>query len=744
MEETMALRVALRSIPLALFLVACSASRPAMSVATGGTPEAPAPEASSHGAVATAPAASSAERTWKYPSAARGDVVDDYHGTKVADPYRWLEDPDSAATKSWVTAENEVTFAYLDQIPERKELRERLTELWNFERFGLPGKGGQSYVFTRNDGLQNQAVYYALDSLEAKPRELLDPNTMSKDGTVAIGGTSFSEDGRYFAYAVADGGSDWNTWRIRTVADGKDMPEALRWIKFSRPAWNHDNTGFYYGRYDAPKEGAELEAVNYYNKLYYHKLGTDQSADELVYKRDDHKEWRFGPIVTEDGRFLVLDVSESSDEKNRVFYKSLEAPGGEVVVLLPEPDADYSFVGNEGRTFWFLTNRAAPRGRVIAIDIDKPEVANWKELIAEAPETLSDVSMIGNHFVCNYLKDARSLVRVFDVSGTHVRDVDLPGLGTAAGFSGRRDDPETFYSYTAFTAPTTIFRYDVSTGKSSVFREPKLKFDPSVYTTEQIFYRSKDGTRVPMFLTHKQGLVRNGATPTLLYGYGGFNQSMTPAFSVSRIAWLELGGIYAVANLRGGGEYGEAWHEAGTKQKKQNVFDDFIAAAQWLIDNRYTRSDKLAIQGGSNGGLLVGACITQRPELFGAALPAVGVMDMLRFQEFTIGWAWTSDFGSSKNANEFQSLYAYSPYHRIRAGTCYPPTLITTADHDDRVVPGHSFKFAAAIQHAQACDNPVLIRIDVRSGHGAGKPTTKQIEQTTDELSFLVRELAMR
>jgi len=676
-----------------------------------------------------------------YPPAERVELVEDYHGTKVADPYRWLEDPDSEPTRAWVEAENKLTFAYLERIPERPQIKQRLTELWNYERFGLPQSAKGRYVYSRNDGLQPQAVIYLSEGLGGTPRVLLDPNTLSKDGTVALSGMRLSDDGRYLAYAVADGGSDWNIWRVRDVATGADLADTLRWIKFVQPSWLPDGSGFFYGRYDAPAEGAELEAVNYNQKLFFHKLGAEQKDDELVYKRDDQKEWMFAPIVSEDGRFLVIDVSHGTDPRNRIFYRDLSDPASGVVELLNEFDANYSFLGNEGSTFWFFTNLDAPRGRVLAIDTKDPARANWKEVIPQAAETLASISLVGNRFIGSYLKDARSLVRVFDVDGMFAAEVKLPGMGTAAGFGGRRDEQETFYSFAGFTQPSAIYRYDVKSGASEVFREPKLLFDPALFDTEQVFAKSKDGTKVPMFLTYKKGLERNGQNPTLLYGYGGFNQSMTPGFNPARIAWMERGGVYAVANLRGGGEYGEEWHLAGTKLRKQNVFDDFIASAEWLIAQKYTSTPKLAIQGGSNGGLLVGAAITQRPELFGAALPAVGVMDMLRFHKFTIGWGWTSDYGCSDDPEEFKALYAYSPYHRLSPNRCYPPTMVTTADHDDRVVPAHSFKFAAQLQHAQACDNPALIRIDVRAGHGAGKPTAKLIEQYTDETAFLLAAL---
>ncbi|MCC6406813.1 MAG: S9 family peptidase, partial [Planctomycetes bacterium] len=694
------------------------------------------------------PASSRAAKPLAYPPAARGDVVDEYHGEKVADPYRWLEELDSPQTRAWIEAENAVTFGYLGEIDARAKLAKRLGELWNYERYTPPAKNGSRYFFAKNDGLQNQSVVYYVDGLEGTPKVLLDPNTLSKDGTVALGGSTVSADGRWYAYGIADGGSDWTTWRVRDVEKGHDLADTIRWTKFNTPAWRKDGSGFYYARYAEPEQGAELKAKNENQRVYYHALFTDQAEDVLVYERPDQPQWGFSGEVTDDGAYLVLNASQGTDPKNRVFYKALEptgerGDGSKIVPLLVDFDASYDFLGNHGSTFFFLTNLAASRQRVIAIDVAKPERANWREIVAERAETLQSVSLVGGRLVCNYLADAHSKVLIHALDGRFEREVALPGLGTAGGFGGEIDEMETFYSFASFTSPPTIFRYDFTTGESSLFRRSPTNFDASAYTTEQVFYTSKDGTRVPMFLTYKKGLARNGKNPTLLYGYGGFNLPLTPSFAPSRIAWLELGGVYALANLRGGSEYGEAWHEAGTKTKKQNVFDDFIAAAEYLIREKWTSSEKLAIQGGSNGGLLVGACLLQRPELFGAALPAVGVMDMLRFREFTIGWAWESDYGSVKNPDEYRAIRAYSPVHNTATGTCYPPTLITTADHDDRVFPAHSFKFAAALQAAQGCANPILIRIDVRSGHGAGKPTSKQIEQAADELSFLVRELGI-
>lgn len=696
------------------------------------------------GAALIAAACSTVSHKFQYPVTAKTNVVDHYHGTAVADPYRWLEDDNSPETKAWVEAQNKVTFAYLNAIPGRDRIKARLTKLWNFERYGVPFKEGGRYFYTRNDGLQNQSVLYTVEQLDAEPRVLLDPNKLSADGTVALSGLAISEDGNLLAYGTSASGSDWEEWHVRDVRTGSDLPDHLQWVKFSDASWKKDSSGFYYSRYDAPKPGDTLKGVNKFHKLYFHKLGTGQSADELVYERKDQPDWGFGGEVTEDGRYLIIHASEGTDPKNRVLYEDLSKSGSPVVELLMEFDASYNFIGNDGPIFWFKTDLNAPRSRVIAIDITQPQRANWKEIIPQTADTLEGVGVLNNQFIASYLHDAHTAVKVFTLDGRFVREVALPGLGTAGGFGGKRADTESFYSFTSFTTPGMIYRYDAATGASTVFRAPKVDFDSSAYETKQVFYTSKDGTRVPMFLVHKKGVKLDGSNPTLLYGYGGFNISLTPSFSVSRVAWLEMGGVYALANLRGGGEYGEDWHQAGTKLRKQNVFDDFIAAAEWLIANKYTSPKKLAIQGGSNGGLLVGACMTQRPELFGAALPAVGVMDMLRFHKFTIGWAWCSDFGSADNSDEFKALYQYSPYHNLKPGVKYPSTMITTADHDDRVVPAHSFKFAARLQEYHQGENPVLIRIDVKAGHGAGKPTTKLIEEKTDELSFLAKELGMK
>lgn len=682
-------------------------------------------------------------KTNNYPPARKSDQVDNYHGVKVADPYRWLEDLDSEETRQWVEAENKLTFAFLNSIPERAAIRDRLTKLWDYEKYGVPFKEGNRYFYTRNSGLQNQSVLYTVNTLDAQPQEVLDPNVLSADGTVAVTGMQASHDGKLLAYSLSASGSDWQEWKVRDVATGKDLSDDLKWVKFSGVSWTRDGQGFFYSRYDEPKADA-LRATNYFQKIYYHKLGTTQAEDVLVYERPDQKEWLFGGNVTEDGNYLIINVSEGTDVKSRIYYKDLKAKDAPVVKLLDDFDAAYLFVGNQGTRFWFQTDLQAPRGKIIEIDVAKPERANWKVVVPESKETLQVTSFVDHKFVLNYLKDAYTQVKVYDTTGKFVNEIAFPGIGTADGFGGKSTDKETFCAFTGFTTPTTIYRYDFTTGKSTIFRQPKVDFKPSDFETKQVFYTSKDGTKVPMFITHKKGLKLDGNNPTYLYGYGGFNISLTPAFSVGNLVWMEMGGVYAQPNLRGGGEYGEEWHQAGMKLKKQNVFDDFIAAGEWLIANKYTSTPKLSIGGGSNGGLLVGAALTQRPDLFGAAIPAVGVMDMLRFQKFTIGWAWVSDYGSSDNADDFKALYAYSPLHNIKPGTSYPPTMITTADHDDRVWPGHSFKFAATLQAAQAGDAPVLIRIETKAGHGAGKPTSKIIDEIADRWAFLVKTLATK
>ncbi len=670
----------------------------------------------------------------EYASARAGTV-------RVADPYRWLEELDSAETRAWIEAQNKVTDAYLAQVEGRADIKAKLSTLWNYERFGLPEKKAGRYFYTRNDGLQNQAVLYVADSLDATPRVLLDPNQLAADGTIALTGIELSEDGRYMAYGTSSGGSDWQEWFVRKVDSGKDTGDHLRWVKFSGASWAKDGSGFYYARYDAPEGEDPLRAVNENQKVYFHRLGTDQAADALVYARPDQPKWGFGSQVSDDGRFLIFGVWQGTDERNRLFYQRLDRDQGTTVELIDELIASFSYIHNEGDTFYFLTNHEAPRSRVIAIDLANPAQSAWREVVPQTEATLTRVSAVGGRFVLHYLKDAHSQVVVAGLDGQIEREIILPGLGTASGLEGGYKDSETFYSYTSFTEPHAIYRLDVETGVSTVFRRPQTGFDGSRYETRQVFYPSKDGTRIPMFITARKGVHIDGMQPTLLYGYGGFNIPLTPSYSVPVAVWLEMGGVYALANLRGGGEYGKAWHEAGMKLNRQNAFDDFASAAEYLIAEGWTQPDRLAIHGRSNGGLLAAAVAQQRPELFAASVPGVGVLDMLRFNKFTIGWAWESDFGSPQDPTEFDAIYAYSPLHNIRPGVAYPATLITTGDHDDRVFPAHSFKYAAALQTAYSGDQPMLIRIDTRGGHGAGKPTSMQIEEWTDVLGFLQREL---
>jgi prolyl oligopeptidase len=688
--------------------------------------------------------AGDSQPAFKYPSAPTSNQVDDYFGTKVPDPYRPLENPDSPESRKWIEAEDKITFDFLKTIPERDGIKKRLTEVWDYARFGVPFKEKNCYFLSKNSGLQNQSVLYTTTNLSRQPRELLDPNALAKDGTIALSGLEVSDDAKLLAYGLSTAGSDWQQWKVRDVETGKDRPDQLDWIKFSGASWKKDGSGFFYSRYDKPDEKDKLRSQVYNHKLFFHQLGTPQSQDKLIYERPDQKEWLLNAEVTDDGHYLIITVQRGTDPKNRIFYKDLADPNSKVAELLDKADAEYAFLGNDGPTFWFKTDLNAPLGRIISIDTTKQLPLQPKELVPESGDKLEAVRAVGDRFIAAYLKDAHSLVKLFKPDGSPNGEIALPGIGSAGGFTGKRRDRETFYSFTSFTTPTSIFRYNFDNRQSELLFQPKVKFNPDDYATEQVFCNSADGTRIPMFISYKKGMKRDEQNPTYLYGYGGFDISEMPSFSPANLVWMEMGGIFALANLRGGGEYGEKWHEAGMLHVKQNVFDDFIAAAQYLIDNKFTSRSKLAIGGGSNGGLLVGACLTQRPDLYGATLPAVGVMDMLRFQKFTIGWAWTSDYGSAENKNDFLFLYAYSPLHHIAKGCCYPPTLITTADHDDRVVPAHSFKFAATLQAAQGCGKPVLIRIETKAGHGAGKPTTKIIEETADRWAFLVKELGMK
>ena len=691
------------------------------------------------------PALALAEDALKYPLTRKEDVSEMIHGVKIDDPYRWLEDDNAEETKAWVKAQNEVTFGYLKSLPKRDAIEARLTELWNYERVGMPFRRGGRWFFTHNSGLQNQSVLMTADSLDGEPRLLLDPNAMSKDGTTSLKDYEPSEDGKLIAYGVSEAGSDWTTIRVREISSGQDREDVVRWVKFSGISWMKDGSGFFYSRYDEPKAGAALTQKNEFHKLCFHRLGTPQSDDIIVYERQDEAKWGFGGHVTEDGEFLIIQVWLGTEPKNRVFYKKCSDLKAPAVELLNDNDARYEFIDNDGATFLFRTDLNAPCFQVIAIDTRKPQRGNWRVLVPEQPKVLlEEATTVGKQLFCQYLRDAKTEVTQFTLAGEKVREVKLPGIGSAGGFAGHHDDKSTFFTYTSFTEPSSIFQLDLASGESTLWRKSKLKFDGGGLETKQVFFTSKDGTRVPMFIVHKKGLKLDGANPVLLYGYGGFNISLTPTFSVSRAVWMEMGGVFALANLRGGGEYGRDWHEAGVKLGKQRVFDDFIAAAEWLIANKYTSSSKLAIQGGSNGGLLVGACLTQRPDLYAAALPAVGVLDMLRFEKFTIGWGWRSDYGSVESGAEFRALLNYSPYHNLKPGTRYPATLVTTSDHDDRVVPAHSFKFAARLQECQAKDGPpVLIRIETSAGHGAGTALNKVILETADAWAFLAKVLGV-
>jgi prolyl oligopeptidase len=682
----------------------------------------------------------------KYPATKRVDHVDDYHGVKIADPYRWLEGDVriDKAVADWVAEENKVTFAYLNSLPGRDAIKKRLTDLWNYEKISAPTRVGTYYVFSKNDGLQNHAVYYTQDALKAEPKVLLDPNSWSKDGTIALAGMAFSEDGKYLAYGVAEAGSDWNTWKVMYVEGRKLLSDELRWVKFSGASWTHDGKGFFYSRFPEPKTGEKYQGLPLNMKLYYHRVGTPQSEDVLVYQRPDQPTWTLGGDVSDDGRYLIISVSDgTTSRKNRVVYKDLNEPYGLPIELIDNHGSVNQFITNDGPMFYFKTDKDAARGRVVTVDIRKPEPKNWSEVIPEAKAALQNVGYVGNLLICSYLQDARTQIQMHRLNGQWVRAVDLPGIGTAGGFNGKPSETETFYTFTSYNVPGRTYRYDLLTGKSELFREPKVKFNPDDYEVKQIFYASKDGTKVPMFISHKKGIKLDGSNPTLLYGYGGFNISLTPIFSISKLAWMEMGGVFAVANIRGGGEYGRDWHRAATRLNRPKAYEDFIAAAEYLIDSKYTQSSKLAIQGGSNGGLLVGAVMCKRPDLFGVCLPAVGVMDMLRFHKFTAGRFWTDDYGSSDDETEFKTLITYSPYHNLKQGTKYPATLVTTADTDDRVVPSHSFKFAAQLQYCQSGPAPVLIRIETRSGHGAGRPTAMVIEEVADEFAFVVRNLHM-
>jgi prolyl oligopeptidase len=680
----------------------------------------------------------------RLPKSTKIPHVDSYHGHEVEDPYRWLEDDvrESSQVRAWVESQNAVTLPYLRELPARESLRSRLEELWDFEKRGAPFERGGRWFQFRNDGLQNHAVLYVGDHPQAIERILLDPNTWSEDGTVALEGLSFSKGGRYLAYGIQDGGSDWRTWRVFDVEHGQLLPDELRYLKFTGVSWEATGEGFFYSKYPDPEEGAQFQALNLENKVMYHRLGTRQEDDVIVYWRPEQPEWSYMPRATKDGRWLWLNVWRGTDPKHRIYVLDLTQKYALPMPLFDEFENSFDYVWNDGPLFYLRTDAGAPKSRIVCVDVASPEPANWIEIVPEDEAPLLEASFVGGRLVCEYLRDVKSAVELYTLDGQRCEPIEMPGLGTAAGFGGEAHDTQTFFSFSSFAIPPSIYLYDFVSGETELFWRAELDFDADAFVTEQRFVESKDGTRVPMFVTHRKGMELNGAQPTLLYGYGGFDVSLTPAFTVSRALWLEQGGVYVVANLRGGGEYGREWHEGGKRQNKQNVFDDFIAAAEHLIEAGYTSNQQLAIQGGSNGGLLVGACMCQRPELFAVALPAVGVMDMLRFDAFTAGRFWTDDYGSAQDGEEmFRYLLGYSPYHNLKPGTRYPATLVTTADTDDRVVPGHSFKFAARLQECQAGDAPTLIRIETRAGHGAGKPTWMMIEELADIYAFAFSQL---
>ena len=681
--------------------------------------------------------------SFEYPKPPTDATVDSYYGTTVADPYRPLEAIDAPATRSWIEAEAALSRSYLDAIPQRAAIRTRLQSLANYERYTVPFHVRDAYFYFYNSGLQDQAVLYTMRGPNGAPRVLIDPNGLSRDGSVTLGGEFPSWNARYLAYATHVSGSDWMTWHVRDVAGGKDLSDTLQWSKFSTAAWLPNDGGFLYERYPVPVASETLKGALYGHAVYYHKLGTPQSADSVFYYRPEHKNWLYGVQVTDDQRYAVVSVSENDSINNRIGYADLRrAHRMTVRQLLWKNDAQWGLVGNAGPVFYLTTTLGAPNSRVVAIDVRKPGVV--RTVVPESRFALQSASFVGGRFILSYLTDAHSSVSVFDAGGRHLRDVGLPGLGTASGFGGFASDRSTFYSYAGWTTPPAIYRYDVATGQSTVYRKPRISFDSARYLTREVFYRSKDGTRVPMMVSYRRGTALDGSTPTILYGYGGFDIPMTPAFSTSIATWLQMGGIYAVANMRGGSEYGEAWHRGGMLGNKQNVFDDFIAAAEYLIAQKYTSTPKLAVKGESNGGLLIGAVETQRPDLFGAAVPGVGVLDMLRFDKFTIGNFWIPEYGCATcGANDFAWLYKYSPYANVRPNTVYPPTLIMTSDHDDRVFPAHSFKFAAKMQADQAGNAPILLRVQLKAGHSGSTTLTQGLDATADVYAFLVKNLNM-
>jgi prolyl oligopeptidase len=679
-----------------------------------------------------------------YPPATRGDHIDQYHGISVPDPYRWMEDIDSPQTRAWVQAQGKISSDYLAALPHRDEIAQRLKAIWNFERWSAPERYGSNWFYTHNDGLQNQAVLFVTADPAAKGRVLLDPNTLSADGTISLREMAVSADGRLLAYALSDGGSDWQIWHVRDVATGEDLPDTLRWSKAGGGSWLKDGSGFFYTLYDAPPAADALKAANQYEKLYLHKLGTPQSQDVLTYTRNDDPDWFVSGVVSDDGRYLIIQANHGDEVQNTLLVQDLASKAAPIRPIIAKPTAVYNCIGNIGSTLFVVTDDGAPRYRLIAIDVAHPQRDQWRTIVPEGRNTLDAVTLVGGQLIAQYLEDAHSAVQRYSPQGKLLGNVELPGLGTALGFAGHLKDPDTYFSYSSYTTPATVNRLDLRSGTSAVWHAPQLAgFQPSEYETVQMFFASADGTRVPMYVTARRGAERDGNLPTILYGYGGFNVSIEPSFSPAIAAWIERGGVYAVANLRGGGEYGRSWHEAGMKTHKQHVFDDCIAAAEYLIAQKWTNPKRLALRGASNGGLLVGAVEEQRPDLFAAAIPQVGVLDMLRFRDFTVGKGWESDYGSVDNAEEFKALLAYSPYQNVKANVDYPATLIITGDHDDRVFPAHSFKFTAAMQHAHPDGKPILIRIETRAGHGQGKPTAKQIAEVADVYAFILNAMGL-
>lgn len=679
----------------------------------------------------------------QYPKTDKVNQVDKYFGKEIADPYRWLEDDTSAKTASWVNAQVGITNQFLNSIPYKQTFVNRLTQLWNYEKYSAPSKYGKYYIYYKNDGLQNQAVLYIQEGINGKAEVFIDPNKLSTDGTVALQATAFSKQQKYFAYAVSASGSDWQEIYVMDVASKKLLKEKLEHVKFTGISWQGEE-GFYYSGYSAPKDAAtKYSAKTEYQKVYFHKIGTDQSEDVLVYEDREHPLRYVSAGLTEDERFLVFSISEGTDGAE-IKVRDMKMGGERLTTIIPGFATNADVIDNDGDKLIVQTNAGAPNYKVVLIDPKKPEEANWKVLIKEQKEKLSGVSSGGGKLFAHYLKDVTTAIAQYDYKGSLERKIELPGVGTASGFGAYKNDAEFYYTFTNIVTPPTIYKFDIRSGKSTLYRKSSAQFDPNLYENKQVFYTSKDGTKVPMFITYKKGLKLDGNNPTMLYAYGGFNVNLTPSFSMSIIPFLEAGGVYCVANLRGGGEYGEEWHKGGMLEKKQNVFDDFIAGAEFLIKQKYTNTKKLAIRGGSNGGLLVGACMTQRPELFAVAIPQVGVLDMLRYHKFTVGWGWVVEYGSSDSQKDFNYLIKYSPLHNLKKGTCYPATLITTADHDDRVVPAHSFKFAATLQESQSCAKPTLIRIDVKAGHGAGKPTSKVIEEAADIWAFTLWNMGVK